>query len=151
MAAEVSRPSLTFRNPARVYWWAFFALTVIADMADSIYEGSALSVVRGLFLLAGLGMFIYRVSLVKLVATDRELVIRNISSTRAVAMSDVKGLDVGRSSSGAGWTIRLVTAHDSIPIDAFSHSAHTTRGVQERFDRRRQELADWLERSQQPV
>jgi hypothetical protein len=151
VATPVTRPSLTFRNPARRYWWALLTAVAAIALVNVLYEPSLYRVLSGLFAVGALGALAYRASALALTASGGELVIRNFWRTYTVAAGDVQGLDSGRPSVGKGQTIRVMTALEPIPIDVFSHSLHVTCGTRERLNRRRQELADWLRDCEQAI
>ena len=138
-------PSLTYHNPARSCWWALLALVTAIAVANVIDERLWYDVMGGLFAVAAMGVLASRASRLTLTAAGDELVIRNFWSTHTVSTASIRRLDFGRPSVGKGQTLRVVTADASIPIDVFAHSLHVTRGTRDRFERRSQELADWLQ------
>jgi hypothetical protein len=101
-----------------------------------------------IFALAGCGGFGYRLATLSCRSRGTEMVIHNYWRTRRVAICQIAGLDIGRASAGNLWTVRVLTNAKPIAIDVLGITSgilgRRPAGAMDRLDRRRRELADWL-------
>lgn len=141
--------SFTYRNPARRGWWGSLVLLVLVGAGNAFTQPSLVHILLGAAPVCLWGPFAYRVNVMVFNVTGDEMVIRNLWRTRTVRVPDVRGFDFGAPSSGAGRTIRVVTAAGVVPIDVYAHSAHTTRRARERLNGQHRELSQWLADYQQ--
>jgi hypothetical protein len=94
------------------------------------------------------GVLGYRLTGLSCRARGPELVIHNYWRTQRVAVTQIDGLDIGRASAGSLLTVRVLTNGKTIPIDVmgvtYGFLGHKRGVVNDRLERRRQELATWL-------